>query len=481
MSSEFWQTENMLEIISKNFLSAYKWLIYSKQNNIEWCMRNTKQIMEEAIYLRKLFFKQINSGIGKRLAKKCTEWYVYFETFGMENKRTIKRFRRLICGIADTDIDNYHLVENFLFNDDENDDKKDPDYYSIVRTNTRNRHNYLSDVILGNIGFVHVQVSPRRRYLETLFYLNNKEETSRPYAREAAMTSMQTNNSQLKRTEVSNDKEEKCEVLKYFGQFSYARVRTELGKADEICPLNDDQEVNTKNHENYVNMNTDTGAKGVDLQDNYDDEIREYLEIQYERVDDEDSANCGDVDKEQGVDNKSSYEDTANCGAVDKEQVDYENEKEDNVEIEDLFKDNYENYVNMDIDTDEEYPAIYVTQTDTSVDVSLDSMTAVPEDVGIHRAKDIDGGKILPYRENVVERKYQSLKIEDSFVLRKDVLLVQQRVHGPGVQHRDGVWAQPVAYQGHQIWDPGIRLACDQQGFYVTRDDENCKKKKNDN
>ena len=66
MSSE---TENMLEILSKDFLSAYKWLIYAKQKDIDWCIEHTNQIVEEAIYLRKLLFKQINSGIGKRLAK----------------------------------------------------------------------------------------------------------------------------------------------------------------------------------------------------------------------------------------------------------------------------------------------------------------------------------------------------------------------------------------------------------------------------
>ena len=272
MSSE---TENMLEILSKDFLSAYKWLIYAKQKDIDWCIEHTNQIVGEAIYLRKLLSKQINSGIGKRLAKKCKEWYVYSKTYGIKNKKTTKRFRRLICGIADCDIENYHLVENFLFNDDgedfyEKDLDDDNDDPGIARTNTRNR-----DVILGNIGNVQI-----------LRYYKNKK-TSPSYPLVAAMTSMQTNNSQLKRTEVINNKAEKCGALKYLGQFSYASVRTELCKDDEICPLNDYQKVNTKNHENYVNMNIDTGAKGVDLQDNYDDEMKKHLEIQYERVYDE--------------------------------------------------------------------------------------------------------------------------------------------------------------------------------------------------
>ena len=123
MSSDFWQTEKMLEITSKDFLYAYKWLIYSKQNNIEWCIQNTNQIMSEAIYLRKLYFKQIKSEIGRRLARKCSKWHAYYMAYGIESKRTTKQFRKLIHEIADTDIanidnDNYYVLENFLFNDD---------------------------------------------------------------------------------------------------------------------------------------------------------------------------------------------------------------------------------------------------------------------------------------------------------------------------------------------------------------------------
>jgi len=86
-------------------------------------------------------------------------------------------------------------------------------------------------------------------------------------------------------------------------------------------------------------------------------------------------------------------------------------------------------------------------------------VTVVPGGVDIPRAEAVDGEKkknILPY--NVVERKYQSLKIEDNFALRKDVLLVQEGVHvyhGPVVQCGAGVWAQQVAYWCHQLWDPG--------------------------
>jgi len=296
-------------------------------------------------------------------------------------------------------------------------------------------------------------------------------------------------------------KKEKFRPMRYLGDVFPRR------KVENYEDIKNDNKASDDNNDYGDNDNDEDEYSG---DDDYDSDDRYH----YSEEEDEDDYNEGTLDISERFFIQSTRSNFLNyfpyrrprleylCTVVDETSVknaelqdskdvvhektkDYDeisnNGKRGNVEIEDLFEDNHENYVNMDIDTDEEYPAIYVTQTDTSVDVSLDSMTAVPEDVGIHRAKDIDGGKILPYRENVVERKYQSLKIEDSFVLRKDVLLVQQRVHGPGVQHRDGVWAQPVAYQGHQIWDPGIRLACDQQGFYVTRDDENCKKEKNDN
>ena len=76
-------------------------------------------------------------------------------------------------------------------------------------------------------------------------------------------------------------------------------------------------------------------------------------------------------------------------------QVDYENETGDNLDIDYLFKHDNKNNVNMIIDTDEEYPVKYVTQTETSVDLPLDSMVAVPEDLYIPGVKGVD----LQYEE----------------------------------------------------------------------------------
>ena len=77
-------------------------------------------------------------------------------------------------------------------------------------------------------------------------------ETSPSYPLVAVMTSMQTINSRLERTEVIINKAEKCEALKYLGQFSYASVRAELGKTDGKCPLKDYKEVDAKIHENKL-------------------------------------------------------------------------------------------------------------------------------------------------------------------------------------------------------------------------------------
>merc|ERR1711942_161084 len=118
-----------------------------------------------------------------------------------------------------------------------------------------------------------------------------------------------------------------------------------------------------------------------------------------------------------------------------------------------LENDKHENYTSVNMDTDKKCPAMCVMQTDTGVDASLKIVTVVPGGVDIPRAEAVDGEKkknILPY--NVVERKYQFLKIEDISALREDVLVVQEGVHQCGY----GVGAQPVACWGHQIWDPGI-------------------------
>ena len=333
MSSDFWQTERILETISKDFLCAYKWLIYSKQSNIEFCIENTNQIVSEAIYLRKLYFKQIKSKIGKRLSRKCNKWHAYYKAYGIENKKATKRFRRLIQAIADTDDDNYDFLENFLFNDKENendeedfyegdhddDDNENYDYYSIVRTRKRDRVKKMTMFVSTNRPTLHTSMS------------------------------------------VSGYSD--CDTL----------------------DIHDEQEKE-------------------DLQENHDKQ-------------------CEESDDKQ-------------CEKSGK-----------------LENDKHENYTSVNMDTDKKCPAMCVMQTDTGVDASLKIVTVVPGGVDIPRAEAVDGEKkknILPY--NVVERKYQFLKIEDIFALREDVLVVQEGVHQCGY----GVGAQPVACWGHQIWDPGI-------------------------
>lgn len=324
MSSDFWQTERILETISKDFLCSYKWLIYSKQSNIEFCIENTNQIVSEAIYLRKLYFKQIKSKIGRRLSRKCNKWHAYYKAYGIENKKATKRFRRLIHAIADTDDDNYDFLENFLFNDDV--------YWKHIENYSKSKEEKC-------VRSLHCPM-PR---------------TTLVRVRPTVLTTMVSTNRPTLDTSMSVSRYSNCDTL----------------------DIHDEQEKE-------------------DLQENHDKQ----------------------------------------CEKSGK-----------------LENDKHENYTSVNMDTDKKCPAMCVMQTDTGVDVSLKIVTVVPGGVDIPRAEAVDGEKkknILPY--NVVERKYQFLKIEDTFSLREDVLVVQEGVHQCGY----GVGAQPVACWGHQIWDPGI-------------------------
>jgi len=321
-----------LETISKDFLYAYKWLIFSKQSNIEWCIENTTQIINEAIYLRKLYFKQTRSEIGRRLARKCNKWHAYYKAYGIESKRTSKQFRGLIHGIADTDIDNYSLLENFLFNDDV--------YWKHIENYSKSKEEKC-------VRSLHCPM-PRTTLLRV---------------RPTVLTTMVSTNRPTLDTSMSVSRYSNCDTL----------------------DIHDEQEKE-------------------DLQENHDKQ----------------------------------------CEESDDKQCEKSGKLED---------DKHENYTSVNMDTDKKCPAMCVMQTDTGVDVSLKIVTVVPGGVDIPRAEAVDGEKkknILPY--NVVERKYQFLKIEDIFALREDVLVVQEGVHQCGY----GVGAQPVACWGHQIWDPGI-------------------------
>ena len=120
-------------------------------------------------------------------------------------------------------------------------------------------------------------VSTRRRYLETLFYVPviNKKKTSPPYAREAAMTLIENSKyfgawkaafdleMQLRYKDIKNDDEtNKGEKsgnieIKVSEESVVVHKKEEIkqpkddiidaDKADEICPLNDDEGVKTEN------------------------------------------------------------------------------------------------------------------------------------------------------------------------------------------------------------------------------------------
>ena len=95
--------DKLLEIFSKHFRSGYKWLVFCKAKNINWCIENTVQIESGAAHLKKLFFKQLTQMMIKRkkkkrrrLMKKCKMWTLYFKEYGLQDKRTEKYFKRLI-------------------------------------------------------------------------------------------------------------------------------------------------------------------------------------------------------------------------------------------------------------------------------------------------------------------------------------------------------------------------------------------------
>ena len=103
--------DKLLEILSKHFKSAYKWLIFCKAKNVDWCIANTIRIEREATQLKKLFFKQIKRKRkkSKSLMRKCEVRILYFKQYGHQDIRTAKYFKKLIRYILK--IEDYHSDE----------------------------------------------------------------------------------------------------------------------------------------------------------------------------------------------------------------------------------------------------------------------------------------------------------------------------------------------------------------------------------
>ena len=238
----------------------------------------------------------------------------------------------------------------------------------------------------------------------------------------------------------------------------YSRV---LALDQAMVSFNKAMEDSLNNYDKQGKELPDEDEKG-DLQEDYGTEERDNVNSY------EDTTNCGDANGEQDVANENSYDDPANGDGV---QVDYENETGDNA---DLFLDSM-------IAVPKVCSTEYQSECETMQEENIveDDVVECREEVE-RKCEDVTTGftssqkcsdwpvqkcdvqkkkvkNILPYK--IAEIKYQFLKIEDSFELREDVLIVQERVHacqhGPGVQCRDGVVAQQVAYRCHQVWDPG--------------------------
>ena len=119
--------DKLLEIFSKHFRSGYKWLVFCKAKNINWCIENTVQIESGAAHLKKLFFKQITQMMikrkekkRKRLMNKCKVWILYFKQYGHQDIRTVIYFKKMVRYIVK--IDDHYSGYNSHDDDDEHDD-----------------------------------------------------------------------------------------------------------------------------------------------------------------------------------------------------------------------------------------------------------------------------------------------------------------------------------------------------------------------
>jgi len=189
-----------------------------------------------------------------------------------------------------------------------------------------------------------------------------------------------------------------------------------------------------------------------DLQEDYGTEKRDNVNSY------EDTTNCGDANEEQDVANENSYDDPANGDGV---QVDYENETGDNADL----------FLGSMIAVPKVCSTEYQSECETMQEENIveDNVVECSEEVE-RKCKDMTTGftssqkcSDWPVQKCDVQKKKVKnalqYKIEASFELREDVLIIQERVHAcqhdPGVQCRDGVVTQQAAYWCHQVWDPG--------------------------
>lgn len=181
-----------------------------------------------------------------------------------------------------------------------------------------------------------------------------------------------------------------------------------------------------------------------DLQDNYDDEIKEHLEIQYKRVYDE-------VCEKQV---KDDY------GAPDAPVIDtYGSPADSMIAVTEVCSTEYQSECQT---VREEH------NVEDSVMESKEEIESKCENVTSGHTSsqkcDVQKKKVKNTLLNkVVEINYQVLKTEDSFDLREGVLSVQEKhacQHGHRVQCGEGVVDQQDHHRCQRVWDPGIRYFC---------------------
>jgi len=186
------------------------------------------------------------------------------------------------------------------------------------------------------------------------------------------------------------------------------------------------------------------GAKGVDLQDNYDDEIKEHLKIQYERVYDE-------VCEKQV---KDDY------GAPDAPVIDtYGSPADSMIAVTEVCSTEYQS--ECQTVREEHNVEDSVVESKEEIESNCEDVTSCHTSSQKCDVQKKKGKNTL--LNKVVEINYQVLKTEDSFDLREGVLSVQEKhacQHGHRVQCGEGVVDQQDHHRCQRVWDPGIRYFC---------------------
>ena len=91
-------------LVSRHFSNQYVWLRYKQNKDLRWDIYNTEVFRKEAVELEKTSFCRMNNDTlkwrkRKKLWKKGKKWRYFHRIYGLEDERSFKYFKRLICYI----------------------------------------------------------------------------------------------------------------------------------------------------------------------------------------------------------------------------------------------------------------------------------------------------------------------------------------------------------------------------------------------